>query len=98
MSAGGSDPAADPSGSGPPFPVVDWGYERHLVDFRVAELVQQLAQARRRGDQSEHALLQLQLKLHTGRGHGPDGAVKTDPAQVLQRAGVIAAGVLAEGG
>ncbi len=98
MSAGESDPAADPSDRGPLFPVVDGGYERRLVDLRVAELVQQLAEARRRGDQAEQALLQLQLNLHTGPGQGPDGAVAADPAQVLQRAGVIAAGVLAEAG
>ena len=98
MSAGEADPAADPSDSGPPFPIVDWGYERHLVDFRVAELVQQLAEARWRGDQAEEALLQLQLTLHTGRAEGPDGAVEADPAQALQRAGVIAARVLAAAG
>jgi cell division septum initiation protein DivIVA len=98
MTAGESNTAADPSDSGPPFPVVDWGYDRQLVDFRVAELVQQLAEARQRGNQAEQALLQLQLNLHTGRGQGPDGAVETDPAQVLERAGVVAARVLAEAG
>jgi hypothetical protein len=99
MTAGESNTAAaDPSDSGPPFPVVDWSYNPQLVDFRVAELVQQLAEARRRGDQAEQALLQLQLNLHTGRGQGPDGAVETDPAQVLERAAVIAVGVLAEAG
>jgi hypothetical protein len=97
MTTGESD-TADPSDSGPPFPVVDWGYERHLVDFCVAEMVQQLAEERRRGDQAEQALAQLQLNLHTGRGQGPDGAVEAEPAQVLQRAGVIAAGVLAAAG
>jgi hypothetical protein len=99
MTARESDTAADPSDSGPPFPVVDWGYERQLVDFRVAELVQQLAKARRRGDQAEQALLQLQLNLHTGRAQAPEGgAVEADPAQVLEQAGVIAARVLAEAG
>jgi hypothetical protein len=98
MTAGESNTAADPSDSGPPFPVVDWGYDPQLVDFRVAELVQQLAEARQRGNQAEQALLQLQLNLHTGRGQGPDGAVETDPAQVLERAGVIAARVMAEAG
>ncbi len=98
MSAGESDTATDPSDSGSPFPVVDWGYERQLVDLRVAELVQQVAEARRRGDQAKQRLSQLQLNLHTGRGQGPDGAVEADPAQVLQRAGVMAARVLAEAG
>src|SRR5919109_4214031 len=84
MTAGESDTAAHPSDRGPRFPVVDWGYDRQLVDFRVAGLVQQLAAQRRRGDQAEQALSQLQLNLHTGR-EGPDGAVEVDPAQVLQR-------------
>jgi hypothetical protein len=43
-------------------------------------------------------LLQLRLNLHTGRGQGPDGAVETDPAQVLERAGMMAARVMAEAG
>jgi hypothetical protein len=59
MTAGESNTAAHPSDSGPPFPVVDWGYDPQLVGFRVAELLQQLAEARRRGDQAEQALLQL---------------------------------------
>ncbi len=54
-----SDTVTDPSDRGLLFPVVDWGYEPQLVDFHVAELVQQLAQARRRGDQAERALSQL---------------------------------------
>jgi hypothetical protein len=46
MSPRESNTVADPSNGGPPFPVVDWGYEPQLVDFRVAELVRQLAEAR----------------------------------------------------
>jgi hypothetical protein len=89
MSARESNTAADPSDSGPPFPVVDWGYERQLVDLRVAELGQQLAEARRRGDQAKHALSQLQRNLPTARPQAPEGvaALETDPAQVLQRMG-----------
>ena len=91
---------ADPDDSTPPFPVVDWGYERHRVDSRVAELVQQVAEARRRGDQAERALAQLQQDIHTGPGQGLEGAVfqGADMAQVLERAGVVAAKVLAEAG
>ena len=50
MTAGESDTAADPSDSGPRFAVADWGYDRGLVDAHAAELVQQLAKERRRGD------------------------------------------------
>jgi hypothetical protein len=98
MTAGESDTAADPSDSGPRFAVADWGYDRRLVDARMAELVQQLAKERRRGDQAERALSQLQLDIHPPRGQGPEGAValEADTAQMLEQAGVIAAGVLAE--
>jgi hypothetical protein len=78
--------------------VADWGYGRHLVDFHMAGLVQQLAEERRRGDQAEQAL--SQLKIHTGRAQGAEGgaALEADMAEVLQQAGVIAARVLAEAG
>jgi chromosome segregation ATPase len=100
MSAGESDTGADPSDSALQFPVADWGYERRRVDSRVAELVQQLAQARRRGDQAERALSQLQLDIHPPRAQGPEGgaALEASVAQELEQAGVIAAGVLAEAG
>jgi hypothetical protein len=98
MTASESNTAANPGDSAPPFPVAAWGYDRHLVDFRVAELVQQLAEQRRRGDQAEQAL--SQLKIHTGRTQGAEGgaALEADMAEVLQQAGVIAARVLAEAG
>jgi hypothetical protein len=100
MSAGESDTAATPSDSALQFPVADWGYERRRVDSRVAELVQQLAAERRRGDQAERALSQLQLDIHAGRAQAPEGgvALEADVAQVLEQAGVIAARVLAEAG
>jgi hypothetical protein len=99
MSAGESDTAATPSDSALQFPVVDWGYERRRVDSRVAELVQQLAAERRRGDQAERALSQLQLDIHAGRAQGPGGAaLEADVAEVFEQAGVIAARVLAEAG
>jgi cell division septum initiation protein DivIVA len=100
MTAGESDTAADPSDSGPRFVVADWGYDRRLVDARVAELVQQLAEERRRGDQAERALSRLELDIHPPPGQGPEGAValEADTAQMLEQAGVIAAGVLAEAG
>lgn len=98
MTASESNTAANPGDSAPPFPVADWGYDRHLVHLHVAELVQQLAKERRRGDQAEQAL--SQLKIHTGRAQGVEGgaALEADMAEVLQQAGVIAARVLAEAG
>jgi hypothetical protein len=100
MKARESDTAANPGGSAPPFPVADWGYDRGRVDLRVAELMQQLAEERRRADQAERALSQLELDLHRGRAQAPDedAALEVDMAQVLQQGGVIAARVLAEAG
>jgi cell division septum initiation protein DivIVA len=100
MSASESDTAANPSDSAPLFPVADWGYDRRRVDLRVADLVQQLAEERRRADHTERALSQLQLDIHTGRGQGPDEGVAlgADMVQVLEQAGVMAARVLAEAG
>ena len=100
MTAGESDTAADPSDSGPRFAVADWGYDRGLVDAHAAELVQQLAEERRRGDQAERALSQLRLDIYPPRGQGPERAVarEADRAQMLEQAGVAAARLLAEAG
>jgi regulator of protease activity HflC (stomatin/prohibitin superfamily) len=100
MTARESNTAADPGDSAPPFPVVDWGYERRRVDLRVAELVQQLAEERRRANHAERALSQLQLDIHTARPQAPEegAALEADMAQVLEQAGVVAARVLAEAG
>ncbi len=100
MSGRESNTAADPSDRGPLFPVVDWGYDRQLVDFRVAELVQQLAEERRRADRTEGALSQLRRGIHTAGPQAPEGgaALEADMAQVLEQAGVVAARVLAEAG
>ena len=100
MTAGESDTAADPSDSGPRFAVADWGYDRRLVDAHAAELVQQLAKERRRGDQAERALSQLRLDIHPPQGQGPEGAGarEADTAQMLEQAGVVAARLLAEAG
>jgi hypothetical protein len=100
MTAGESDTAADPSDRGLRFAVADWGYDRGLVDAHAAELVQQLAEERRRGDQAERALSQLRLDIHPPQGQGPERAVarEADTAQMLEQAGVIAARLLAEAG
>ncbi len=65
-----SDSAAQPSDSGLLFPVADRGYDRLRVELRVAELVQQLSEARRRGDLAEQALSQLRLAILTPRVPG----------------------------
>ena len=93
-----SDPAANPGDSAPPFPVVDWGYDRRRVDLRVAELVQQLAEEQWRADHAERAL--AQLEIDRGRPRAPQAGVvlEADMAQVLEQAGVVAARVLAEAG
>jgi hypothetical protein len=71
-----SQPASDPNGTYDPtdptgsvaqFPVVLRGYERHLVDARLAELVEGLDRQRRRADQAEQALQQLQQAIKAGR-------------------------------
>jgi pimeloyl-ACP methyl ester carboxylesterase len=100
MSASESHTGANPGGSAPPFPVGDWGYDRRRVDSRVAELVQQLATERQRGDQAEQALSQLWLDVHAGRAQGPEGgaALGADIAQELEQAGVVAARVLTQAG
>jgi len=100
MSAGEPDAVGDPGGGDPQFPVVLWGYDRRLVDMRVAELVRQLADERRRGEQTEQALSRLQLDIDENRIQGPQGGVgvEADVAEVLQQAGVVAARVLAEAG
>ena len=100
MSAGEPEAVGDPGGGDPPFPVVLWGYDRRLVDVRVAELVRQLADERQRGEQAEQALSRLQLDIDEDRIQGPQGGVgvEADVAEVLQQAGVVAARVLAEAG
>ena len=92
--------AADANGSAPQFPVVLPGYDQHLVDRRVAELLQQVADERWRADQAEQALAQLRLNIQAGRVDGPEGGVglEVDVADVLQQAAAAAAGVLAEAG
>jgi hypothetical protein len=43
------------------------GYDRHLVDTRVAELVDQVNKQRQRADEAEQALRQLQQDINVGR-------------------------------
>jgi hypothetical protein len=64
-----SDPNGtyDPTGSVAQFPVVLRGYERHLVDARLVELLHQLEEQRRRADEAEQALQHLQQEIKDGR-------------------------------
>src|SRR5215217_8095950 len=57
----------DPKGSLAQFPLVLRGYDRHLVDTRLAELAEELNQQRRRADEAEQALQQLQQDVRGGR-------------------------------
>ena len=100
VSASETDPAGDPSAGDSPFPVVLWGYDRDLVDVRMAELVRQLADEGRRAAQAEQALSRLRLDIEGGQVQGPekDVVVAADMAEALQQAGVVAARVLAEAG
>jgi cell division septum initiation protein DivIVA len=100
MSTSEAEAAGDPSGGDPLFRVVDWGYDRGPVDVRVAELMRQLADERRRGDQAEQALSRLRQDIEEGRIQGPDQelGVAADMAEALQQAGLVAAGVLAAAG
>jgi hypothetical protein len=47
--------------------VVLRGYERHLVDARLVELLHQLEEQRRRADEAEQALQHLQQEIKDGR-------------------------------
>ncbi len=99
MSATEPDTSADAMDSAPQFPLVLRGYDRALVDSRVAELVGQLASERRRGDEAERALSQLDLEIE-GRAQRPDSvvSVEADVVEVLQHAGEVAARLLADAG
>jgi hypothetical protein len=99
MDASESDTDAAASSSAASFPVVEWGYDRHLVDYRVAELVRQVAEERRRGDEAEQAVSELRPDINAGRAQGAaDVGLDVDVAEVRQRAGVVAARALAEAG
>ncbi len=98
MSGRESDTAANRGDSAPPFPVADWGYDRGPVELRVAELVQQLAEERLRADHAERELSHLEIDGGRRQVAGEGVALEADMSQVLERAGVIAARVLAEAG
>ena len=98
MSGRESDTAVNPDDSAPPFPVADWGYDRRRVDLRVAELVQQLAEEQWRADHAERALAQREIDRGRPRAAEEGVALEADMAQMLERAGMAAARMLAEAG
>src|SRR3712207_4348234 len=65
MTATEPDTPGDPKDS-VQFPLVLRGYERHLVDTRLAELLDQLDQQRRRADEAEQALQHLRQDMKEG--------------------------------
>jgi DNA repair exonuclease SbcCD ATPase subunit len=67
MSASEPHTPNDSNGSVSQFPLALRGYERHLVDARLAGLTEQLDRQRRRADEAEHALQQLQQDIKAGR-------------------------------
>ncbi|HEX6676075.1 MAG TPA: hypothetical protein VF486_13715 [Actinomycetes bacterium] len=100
MSAAQPDQATTPAVSLPRFPITVWGYERRYVDSFVAGLVEQLERERRRSDQAERGLRQLQQDVEQGRAQVPAwfSSVGTEIDQVLDNAGRAAAKLLAEAG
>jgi hypothetical protein len=66
MTASDPDTPGDPKDSILQFPVVLRGYERHLVDTRLAELLDQFDQQRRRADEAEQALQHLRQDMKEG--------------------------------
>jgi cell division septum initiation protein DivIVA len=93
-------PATTPSVRVPRFPITVWGYERRYVDSFVTGLVEQLERERKRSDQAERALRQLQQDVEHGRTQVPAwfASVGTEIDQVLDNAGRAAAKLLAEAG
>jgi hypothetical protein len=59
--------ANDIKGAAAQFPMVRRGYDRRVVDVRVAELVEELDKQRRRADEAEQEMQQLQLDIKEGR-------------------------------
>jgi hypothetical protein len=89
----------DPKGSVAEFPMVLRGYDRHLVDVRLAELVDELDQQRRRADETEQALQQLQQDVRVGRQlPGWFSSLGAEVRQVGEQAAMAAEQLLAEAG
>jgi hypothetical protein len=106
MRATDHEPAADhepPADSGDgvsQFPVVLRGYDRQLVDGRMAELAEQLAAERQRSEQAERALQQLHMEVKEGRQQLPGwfADLGDEVSQVVQEAGLAVGRLLTETG
>ena len=100
MSADKPHPTTDPRASVAQFPVVLRGYDRELVDLRVAELVARLQQERQYRREVEQALRQLQLDVEANRGQLPGwfASAGDEVNQVLEQAGAAAKQLLTEAG
>lgn len=84
----------------PQFPLVFRGYDRELVDARLAGLVEQLERERRRSDDAERALHQFKLDVKDGRAQVPAWFtnVGDEVDRLVKEAGTAAAKLLAEAG
>ena len=93
------DTPTDPPASAAEFPLVLRGYDRHLVDSCMAELVEQLDKERERSDQAEQALQQLRLDIKAGR-QLPEwfASLGAEVRQVGEQAGIAAETLLGEVG
>ena len=98
--AGDHDPPGDVGDGVLQFPVVLRGYDRQLVDSRMAELVEQLGAERQRSEQAERALQQLHMEVKERREQLPDwfADLGAQVSQVVQDAGVAAGTLLTETG
>ncbi len=100
MSATQPDSPIDhPPASASQFPLVLRGYDRHLVDSRLAELVEQIDNERRRSHQAEQALHKLQLDIKAGR-QLPEwfASLGAEVRKVGEQAGLAAETLLGEAG
>jgi cell division septum initiation protein DivIVA len=100
-----SQPASDPNDTHDPtasvsqFPLALRGYERHLVDAHLAELVEELDKQRRRADETEQALQQLQQAIKDGRQLPAwFTSLGAEVRQVGEQAAIAAEQLLAEAG
>jgi len=100
MSATRPDMAMTPPSSLPLFPLAFRGYDRELVDARLAGLAAQLEKERQRGDQAERALRQFKLDVKEGRAQVPAwfANVGAEVDRVVDEAGTAAAKLLAQAG
>jgi cell division septum initiation protein DivIVA len=97
--ASDSNDTHDSKASVSQFPLVLRGYERHLVDARLAELDEALDTQRRRADEAEQALSQLQQDIKDGQQLPAwFASLGAEVRQVGEQAAIAAEQLLAEAG